>query len=465
MSAPVLWIVLPILIGVFTWMLSGERAIAFTGGLASLALAGIALIIPIDEALLIGPISIKISSSISLLGRNLVLTPAEAPLIVMIFGMCAIWFFGAQAVGAASRLVPLGFLITALLVAAIAVQPFLFASLLIEMAVLAAVPLLSPPEHIPGQGIIRFLIYQTLGMPFILFAGWLLAGVEASPGDLSLTIQSTVMLGLGFAFLLAIFPLYNWLPQLIEECPPYAFGFLLWLLPTIIVIFGMSFLDRYAWLRTSPQVITGLRILGLVMLVSGGWWAAFQRHLGRLMAFATIAETGFLLLAVSLAADTGVNLVFVFLIPRGLSLAIWALSLSILKTGDETLQFASAQGLAHVYPLASAGLVLATLSTAGFPLLAGFPPRLALWEGLAAESYGAAIWFLAGLFGLLLAAMRVLAVLVMRKEESAWILKESLAQRAMLAIGMIGLFILGVFPQAAGFIVDNLPQMFQHLSR
>jgi NADH:ubiquinone oxidoreductase subunit 2 (subunit N) len=312
--------------------------------------------------------------------------------------------------------------------------------------------------------VIRFLIYQTLGMPFILFAGWLLAGVEASPGDLALTVQSTVMLGLGFAFLLAIFPLYNWIPQLMEESSPYAVGFLLWVLPTTVIIFGISFLDRYAWLRTSAQVIDGLRVVGLLMLVSGGLWAAFQHHFGRLMAYTTIAETGFLVLAVSMAASTSADLVFLFLIPRGLSLAIWALSLSIFKSKDETFHFSSMQGLARTYPLATAGLVLAALSNAGFPLLAGFPPRLALWQSLAYESTGAAIWYLVGLFGLLIGAFRMLAVLVMQKEETTWSLKEDLVQRGMLGVGILGLFILGIFPQAVGSIVEKLPLMFEHLN-
>jgi NADH-quinone oxidoreductase subunit N len=465
LNTPFIWIILPILIGAFTLLLLDEHSIAITGGVMSLFLAGLALIIPIDEALLIGPVSIKVASSVSFLGRSLVLSASEAPLLAMIFGMCALWFFGAEAAGVAKRLIPLGLIITALLVASIGVQPFLFASLLIEMAVLVAVPLLSPLEQKPGQGVIRFLIYQTLGMPFILFAGWLLAGVEASPGDLSLTVQSTVMLGLGFAFLLAIFPLYNWIPQLLEESSPYVVGFLLWVLPTTIVIFGISFLDRYAWLRTSSQVITGLRVVGLLMLVSGGLWAAFQDHFGRLMAYTTIAETGFLLLAVSMAAGTSTNLVFLFMIPRGLSLAIWALSLSIFKTSDGTFSFSSMQGLARTYPLATAGLVLATLSSAGFPLLAGFPPRLALWQGLAQDSTSATIWYLVGLIGLMIGGVRMLAVLVMQKQETNWSLKENLVQRGMLGIGILVLFILGIFPQSLEPIVDKLPLMFQHLNR
>lgn len=467
MSAPLLWILIPIGIGALTFFVARDRLLIITGGAASLLLAGIALIVPIDEALRLGPFSLKIASSASLFGRSLVLNPTHAPFLVIVYGMCALWFFGAEAAGVARRLVPFGFIITGLLVASIAVQPFLFAALLIEIAVLVAIPMISPLDQTPGRGLVRFLIYQTLGMPFILFAGWLLAGVEASPGDLALTIQSTVMLGLGFAFLLAVFPLYNWIPQVMEESSPYVVGFLLWSLPTIASIYGMGFLDRYAWLRTSAQLLAGLRATGLLMVVTGGLWTAFQRHAGRLMAYTAVAETGFILIALGLNPATSTDITFLLIPARGLGIAIWSLSLSILKrkNNDEPLRFTSMQGLARSYPLASAGLILASLSTAGFPLLAGFPPRIALWEGLGQQSLGSAVWFLVGLLGLLIGAARMLAVLVMNKEETAWVSRETWVQRGMLGVGLIGLFILGLFPQALRPILEELPLMFQRLGR
>ncbi len=464
MTAPLIWIVLPMLFGGFTWTLGRARTMALAGGTGALVFAAAALILPIDQALRIGPLSLKIASSATFLGRSLVLPATEAPLLAVIFGLCALWFFAADAAGTAERLVPLGFIITSLLVASIAVQPFLFASIFIEIAVLVAVPLLSPADEPPGQGVIRFLIYQTLGMPFILLAGWLLAGVETSPGDLSLTVQSTVMLGLGFAFLLAIFPLSVWIPQLMEECNPYAAGFLLWLLPSIVVVFAMGFLDRYAWLRTSPEVISGLQGMGLLMLVTGGVWAAFQDHFGKILAYGSIAEIGFLLLAVSLAAGGSGNLVFVLLIPRGLAFALWSLSLSVFRGPSASLEFSTMQGLGRAYPWAAAGIALAGLSTAGFPLLAGFPPRLALWEGLGRASPVFLLWFLISLLGLMIAAVRQISVLVRPPEDSSWSAHESLAQRAMLGVGACCLLILGVFPQALGFISDQLPAMFVHLS-
>ena len=465
MTAPFLWIIVPILLGILSFMLVSEHATAVTGGVIALVLAGLALILPIDEAVLIGPLSFKLSASFLILGRSMVLPSSTAPLLALIFGVCALWFFGAEAAGVAARLIPFGLIITGLLVAAIAVQPFLFASLLIETAVLVAVPLLAEPGQRPGQGVIRFLIYQTLGMPFILLAGWLLAGVEASPGDLSFTVQSTVMLGLGFAFLLAIFPLYNWIPQLMEESAPYVAGFLIWLLPTIVVVSAMSFLDRYAWLRSSPQIIAGLRLTGIIMLVSGAWWTVFERHAGRLMAYSSIAQTGFLLLGLGLANGQSPNVVFLLMIPRGLAMALWALALSVLRGTAPTLELASLRGLARSYPFASAAMILAALSSAGFPLLGGFAPRLALWQGLAGQSSAAVIWYLLGLLGLLAGAVRQLAVLVTQGEEGPWKACENLVQRGLLGAGALGLFLLGTFPQVMTFMVQKLPLMFQHLSR
>jgi len=351
------------------------------------------------------------------------------------------------------------------MVASIAVEPFLYAALFIEMAILIAVPLLTSIYSPPGRGVVRCLIYQTLAMPFILLAGWLLAGVEASPGDLALAAQSTAMLGMGFAFLLAIFPLYNWVPLLMEETSPFIVGFLLWILPTITIIFGAGFLDRYSWLRSSPQIVIALRSAGLLMVVTGGLWAAFQRHLGRIMAYGSIAETGFSLIALSLDPKLGIPILFLLIPARALGLAVWSLSLSVIKENVETMRFAAAQGMLRITPLAGAGMVIAALSTSAFPLLAGFPARLALWESLARVSISGAIWMGIGIIGLLTSVFRSLAVISMAEEYTTWELRESPTQVFMIGVGVIGLFILGLFPQTVQYFLSNLPAMFEHLGR
>lgn len=466
MSAPAIWIGIPLAVAVLALLIPNERVNAALGGVASLLLSAIALFIPFDQALLIGPLSVKIASSFEVLGRSLVLAPADGGLLAILYGLAALWFFGAEAAGVARRLVPLGLGVLALMVASIAVEPFLYAAIFIEIAALVSIPLLTPAGQAPGRGVKRFLIYQTLALPFILFAGWMLAGVESSPGDLALTVQAATMLGMGFAFLLAVFPLYNWMPTLAEEASPFVTGFLFWCLPTITVIFGLGFLDRYAWLRTLPSIVNALQLAGILMVATGGVWAAFQRHLGRIMAYASVVETGYVILALSVQPSLdAVQIIFLGLIPRGLGLAVWSLSLALLARKAGTLRFTAVQGLARSLPLASLGVVLAAFSTAGFPLLAGFPPRLALWEGLAGGSMSTAFWLLLGVLGLLTGALRSLAVLVMAPEYAEWGWGETWVQRVMLGIGVLALFILGLFPQLARPLLEGLPLMFDRLGQ
>jgi NADH-quinone oxidoreductase subunit N len=465
MSAPIIWILIPFVAGFLILFFLNNRFAPLVGGSVSVVLALTALIVPIDTALLLGSVSIKISSSIQFFGRSFAFHTVDGPLIAIIYGLAALWFFGTQASGSANRFVSLGLMIVALLAASIAVEPFLFAALLLDMAAMLVIPLLVPIYQKPGRGVVRFLIYQTIAMPFILFSGWMLAGVEASPGNIGATIQAGTVLGLGFAFLLGVFPLYNWIPMLMEEASPYATGFLLWALPTFTVIFALGFLDRYTWLRTSPQLSNAIQFAGVFMVTSGGLFASQQKHIGRIMGYAAIAEAGLVVLAMGLRSAQIVNIIFLLLIPRGLELAVWALALSIIKRKVYSLRFKEVKGLARSYPIAVAALILANLSMTGFPLLAGFPPRLALWQELAGQSLATSLWVFVGLLGLLIASARMLAVFVMAEEDKVWGFNESWVQLIMLGLGMIGLFILGMFPQVLQPFIVNLPALFEHFGQ
>jgi len=466
MTAPVVWILVPATIAIFLLVLPRERLVATLGTISALALAGLAYWIPPDTAQRLGSFSLRIDATLNLFGRQISLTTADQTLLIIVYGLAAFWFFGTLAVGGARQIVPLGLAVIALLVASLAVQPFLYAAMLIEMAVLVAVPLLARFGQPPGRGLIRFLIYQTLAMPFILLAGFLLSGVEAGPGDAVLIAQAAVLLAFGFAFLLAIFPLNTWIPQLAEETSPYSFGFILTIFPTFGLVFGLSFIDRYSWLRDAPQLLPILQTVGLLTAVSAGLWAAFQRHLGRIAAYAVVAETGLSILAISLPVQqVGLQVLFYLLIPRALALGVWMLSITVLQQKYGDLRFHAVHGLARRFPVATAGVVFANLALAGTPLLAAFPVRQVLWQTLAGQSLPAALWFGLASLGLWISAFRSLAVLTMAPENTLWQSAETWWQRGLIGVGLLGLFLSGIFPQWAGPLLANLPAMFEHLGK
>jgi NADH:ubiquinone oxidoreductase subunit 2 (subunit N) len=460
-----LWIFLPLALAGLLMLLRNQKAVSLTACFFILFLTLAAWLLPIDAPLTIGNWTFKLAPSFEILGRSLTLTSADRSLLALIYGSTLFWFIPAASLQIARRLIPLGLAITSLLVAALAVVPFLYAALLIEMAVLLSLPFLSTPGQKPGKGLIRFLIFQTLAVPFILFSGWLLAGIGANPGNLSLVQQAAILLGLGFAFLLAIFPFHTWIPMLAEEAHPYVVGFILWMLPTVTMLFGLGFLDRYSWLRDAPVLGIILTAVGALMVITGGILSAFQNHLGRIMGYAVIAETGFSLLALRLGVTTGMSTFLLLFVPRALSLGTWALALSILRSHAPKLTLSQVKGLGHRLPFAASALILANLALAGMPLLAGFPAHQAVWEGLARSSLPLAFWVFIGSLGLFASAVRVLAALVMAPEGIYWEVRETRAQCLLLIVGFLALFLLGLFPQWTLLLWTKLPAIFEHLGQ
>jgi hypothetical protein len=90
---------------------------------------------------------------------------------------------------------------------------------------------------------------------------------------------------------------------------------------------------------------------------------------------------------------------------------------------------------------------------------------LALWENLARISLSSSIWLGIGIIGLLTSSFRSMAVLSMAEEYTSWELREDWLQGIMLGLGMIGLLVLGLFPQFVQYFLSDLPAMFDHLGR
>lgn len=463
MSAPLVWIVPAAATGFIFWLFRRQVGrVTILSIVFCLLMAVLAWVVPVGQAVRIGSLSFTIDSTFSFAGRRLVLDGGDRVFLIFIYVFCAFWFAGSYAARTNQLMVPFGLEIVALLVAALAVEPFLYAALLIEMAVLLSIPILAPPGGRIGQGVLRFLIFQTLGMPFILLAGWALAGVEANPSNLTLVTLSSVFLALGFSFWLAIFPFYTWIPLLAEQSSPYVSGFIFLLLPTVDMLLGLSFLDRFGWLRATPDFFRLVGQVGVLMVVTAGIWAAFQKDLSRLLGYAVIVETGFSLLALGMVAQVGKELFSAMFIPRMIGFGLWALSLSILMRGAESTRFDDVAGLAQRMPVASAGLAVAALTLGGLPVLPVFPIHQVILEELARQSLASALWVLVGSGSLLFSTFRSLAVLA-RGSRVSQAASESRLQIALIIAGIAGLLLIGIFPQFFMPMLDGLTSRYNLL--
>ena len=268
MTAPQLWVILPAILGVVLFFFRRWwNALIVSGLVLSLWLAWAAWLLPFGEAISIGSFSLKISESYFLLGREFQLLEAERPFIAFLYLVNALWIFGAYFSRPPALFVPFALISVALLTAALAVEPFLYAALLIEAIALLSVPLLVQPGQKSRRGVLRFLAFQTFGMPFLLFTGWMLAGVEASPGQIELVVRAGVLLAVGFAFFLAIFPFHSWIPMVAQESHPFVAAYLFFMLPGVVSLFGLGFLDRFIWLRESENLLLLLRMIGQSFII------------------------------------------------------------------------------------------------------------------------------------------------------------------------------------------------------
>lgn len=479
MSSPAIWVGLPGLLAVFLMLVRKyEKLVSILGTIIALVLAGLSIIIPVGEIIQLGNLSLEITDTLTILGRRFVISADDKFLLTLIYTILAFWFGGAIFAHTTRMFVPLGLGIAAIFTAALSVEPFLYGPLLIEMAVLVSVPLLANIGKPVGRGILRYLTFQTLGFPFILFTGWLLAGVESSPGNSNLILLANLLMAMGFAFMLGVFPFHTWIPMLAEESHPYTAAFILFQVPMVVMLFGLNLIDRYVWLRSSIEILLVIQAVAITMILIGGLMAAFQRHLGRIFGFAVMVEIGFSLIALvgGLNDPETLGLYFAALIPRAISFGVWALALVTISLkiagGDDYsnvssshLHFRAVQGVARRLPVAVLGLMLSIFSIVSLPLLAGFPLRQALMYGLAGRSILATAVVMVGVSGLLVGGLRSLAVLVMGQTPDPWRVEENTGEKILMILGGIALLIVGIFPQWFTSYLVEVVQVYTHIGR
>ena len=462
MSSPLVWILLPLVAGIA--LLPLRRRAGLVAGLAAglcFLLVLLAWLVPPGSTLRAGPINLQFATELDVLGRRFVLEQTDHSFLILMYLFGGIWFVGARRAGVVSYFPAIGLALIAMLVAAQAVEPFLYSALILEMAVLVSLPLLSPPGSRAG-GTLRYLVFQTLAVPFILLAGWAAGLVEANLPGTRWVGQAVLFLGLGFSFWLATFPFYTWVPLLAEETSPYVFGFLLGLLPVGVLWIALGFLDSFAWLRSSLEVAEGLRLTGGIMVLTAGLWSAFQSDLRRTLGYAILMENGYALLAISLQSGLGLELFAAALIPRLVGIALWTLALAAFQQNGLETTHNGLGGALRRFPVISAGLALAYFSLGGLPLLASFPIRQPLLETLAGQDLSVTIAAVIGNLGFLFGAYRLL-VAIASSDEKGWKFGERRIDAAMLMAAMALLVMAGVFPWLVLKGSFGLVQVFTHL--
>jgi formate hydrogenlyase subunit 3/multisubunit Na+/H+ antiporter MnhD subunit len=353
---------------------------------------------------------------IVVLGRSLTLE-ADDRLALLFLYLASFFMIGSGlGVRVPKLFAPAALATLGMLAAALFVQPFVFATAFLEAAAILAVLMLTDAQAArpTPRGALRFLVFVTFSLPFILLTGWLLELFAGSPEDLSLLSRATLLLTAGFAVLLAVVPFHSWIPSVAQEGSPPAAAFVFAVVQAAIVFFMLENLNQFDWLRSNPDVYALMRLAGVAMVGLGGAFAFAQRTFGRLMGYAVVADFGATLLAIGHGSTEGLRVGLVLIGLRVIALAVWGLGLAGLRAARPGADddFERMRGLAREQPVAAATVVLGGLSLVGFPLTAGFAGRWALWRLLASDYQSAAFILLLATVAVSLGYARGLALLV-----------------------------------------------------
>ena len=462
MNAVLIWIVFPLAIAVILFLFQRwKQTITLIGTGVALLLAGLAWLYPPDGAMRLGPWIFEITDRFSVHGRQIILTHGDRPILILLYLMAAFWFLGSLAAKVPAHFVPFGMAATAIMVISIFVEPFYYGALLFEVVALLFTVLLSVPGKLPTKGILRFMAFQTLGMVFILLASWLLNQAHVETINQTFLKQALIAMGLGFAFLLGIFPFVTWIPMISSQNNSYLAAFMFNIFLNGAILFGLSFLEQYAWVQEYIDFSVYFQIVGAIMLGVGGLLTAFQRNLGRVMGYVVIVGIGHAFLAFSLGR-TGTQTYFALLIVQICALGVWSLSLNIIYSQLHSLDYSSVAGIAYRLPFPVIGIFLANFSLAGLPLLAGFTLYWALGSQLIFQSsLRITIWLLVASIGMLGGGLRSISVLIAREEELPEVEESTNLFKVLLVFGGTFLVIFGMMPHYLLRFVENLSLVFQ----
>lgn len=183
----------------------------------------------------------------------------------------------------------------------------------------------------------------------------------------ALIIAGMMLLLFAMSFKVSAAPFHFWTPDVYDGAPSVFTSFMATIVKAAgFIAFMRLFEDAFG--NIQPQWKLLVAIIAAATLFIGNITAVFQQSVKRMLAYSSIAQAGFMMLAIySVSADAKEGLI---LYAAAYSLATIGIFAVLIKKQDYT--FEGFNGFARQQPLLAGTMVIFLLSLAGIPLTAGF---------------------------------------------------------------------------------------------
>ena len=256
----------------------------------------------------------------------------------------------------------------------------------LEMASLASYGLTAAKGKLDDlNAAYQYLLLGTLGAVFLLLGiGYLyVLGGTLNLSDLSARIPALldtkaglaalVFTSVGLLFKSAIFPLHLWLPRVYTYTPsPIAALFSAIGSKVALYLLMRLYFDVFGGSTFSANLGNIFLLLGSLSILFGSFVACRQEYLKRMMAYSSIAQLGYIVVAIGLLSAAGLGAALIHLFNHAIIKCMLFLALGsvVYRMGDCTI--AELRGLSKQMPLTTAALVVGGLGLIGIPLTSGF---------------------------------------------------------------------------------------------
>lgn len=213
-----------------------------------------------------------------------------------------------------------------------------------------------------------------------------------------LMVAGIVLLLFSMSFKVSAAPFHFWTPDVYDGAPTVFTSFMATIVKAALFIGFIRLFDE-AFGNLAGEWKLLIAIITVLTLLIGNITAVFQQSVKRMLAYSSIAQAGFMLLALyAMNSDAKEGLL---LYAAAYSLATIGIFAVLIKMNDYS--FEGFNGFARQEPLLAALLTIFLLSLAGIPLTAGFLSKFYMLK--AALATGQYLWLV--IFAVLMAAVSV----------------------------------------------------------
>ncbi len=237
------------------------------------------------------------------------------------------------------------------------------------------------------------LIYGATGTTNFTALGEALATGNAVDNPLLLVGLALILVG--FAFKLALAPFHMWTPDVYSGAPTTVTAFMS--VGTKVTTFGALVRMIFSGMPAlGNEWANTLFALAIVTMIVGNLAAITQRNIKRMLAYSSIGQAGYVLVAVVAAetqrrdvSDAALNGVLFYLLAYTfMNLGAFAVVIALARPGDERLDLdRDYSGLAWRHPWLAGALALFMLSLGGIPPTAGFIGKLLVFRAAIEAGY------------------------------------------------------------------------------